>query len=66
MSYDHHPFYTNWRAITSQHINTTLKQAAGKIGLYNLGYSPGDISSHSLRAGSAMAMHLNGVDPNTI
>jgi hypothetical protein len=62
----HHPLYTNWRAITSQHINTTLKRAAGKIGLYNLGYGPGDVSSHSLRAGRAMAMHLNGVDPNTI
>jgi hypothetical protein len=62
----HHPMYTTWRTISSQQINTTLKQAAGEIGLYTLGYCEGDVSSHSLRAGGAMAMHLNGIDPNTI
>ena len=61
-----HPLYTDWRTINASHINTTLKQAAGEIGLYKLGYSEGDVSSHSLRAGGAMAMHLNGIDPNTI
>lgn len=61
-----HPFSTTFRPITSQRINSTLKLAAGEIGLYKLGYTESDISSHSLRAGGAMAMHLNGVDPNTI
>jgi Phage integrase family len=61
-----HPLKVGWQTITSQHINNTLKQAAGEIGLYLLGYTFNDISSHSLRAGGAMAMHLNGVDANTI
>jgi hypothetical protein len=61
-----HPLYTTWRTITATHINSTLKRAAGDIGLYNLGYAEGDVSSHSLRAGGAMAMHLNGIDANTI
>jgi len=61
-----HPLYTTWRTITSHHVNTALKQAGADIGLYELGYSEGDVSSHSLRAGGAMAMHLNGIDPNTI
>jgi Phage integrase family len=61
-----HPLKVGWQSITSQHINATLKQAAGEIGLYKLGYTPNDVSSHSLRAGGAMAMHLNGVDANTI
>jgi hypothetical protein len=61
-----HPLKVGWQSITSHHINTTLKQAAGDIGLYKLGYTPNDVSSHSLRAGGAMAMHLNGVDANTI
>ena len=60
------PFYTGWNTITAQHINISLKHAAGTIGLYTLGYDEGDVSSHSLRAGGAMAMHLNGIDPNTI
>ena len=30
------------------------------IGLYNLGYTRQDVSSHSLRSGGVMAMHLNG------
>jgi Phage integrase family len=60
------PLNVGWNSITAQHINTTLKQAAGEIGLYQLGYTEADVSSHSLRAGGAMAMHLNGVDANTI
>ncbi len=61
------PGYRTWSHITANNINTTLKQAAGDIGLYSqFGYDPSDISSHSLRAGGAMAMHLNGVDATTI
>ena len=61
-----HPLYTTFRTITYARINSTLKRAAGEIGLYQLGYAEADVSSHSLRAGGAMAMHLNGIDPNTI
>lgn len=60
------PFHVGFQTITSQHINTTLKHAAGAIGLYELGYTDSDVSSHSLRAGGAMAMHLNGIDAHTI
>lgn len=54
--------------ITASEINTTLKDAAALIDLYTpeMGYTKRDISSHSLRAGGAMAMHLNGVDALTI
>jgi integrase len=48
------------RYIDANEINTALKAAAGSFGLYDLGYGKGDVSSHSLRAGGAMAMHLNG------
>ena len=61
-----HPLRAGWNNITSQQSNTTLKQAAGDIGLYELGYCEGAVSSHSLRAGGTMAMHLNGIGPNTI
>jgi hypothetical protein len=61
-----HPLKIGWQSITAQNINDTLKLAAREIGLYQLGFTPGDISSHSLRAGGAMAMHLNGIDANTI
>lgn len=61
-----HPLRTTWCSINSQHINQTLKDAGQAIGLYDLGYTAGDVSSHSLRAGGAMAMHLNGIDTNTI
>jgi hypothetical protein len=46
--------------ISPNDINQALKQAAAAIGLFKLGYCKNDISSHSLRAGGAMAMHLNG------
>jgi hypothetical protein len=61
-----HPLQVAWQSISAHHINDGLKLAAAQIGLYHLGYTEGDISSHSLRAGGAMAMHLNGIDANTI
>ena len=61
-----HPLYRTWRDVTADHVNKALKVAAGDIGLYNLGYTEADVSSHSLRAGGAMAMHINGCDPITI
>ena len=55
-----------WKYISATQINTTLKDAGEAIGLYKLGYTRNDISSHSLRAGGAMAMHINGVPTLTI
>ena len=55
-----------WHHIKPTDISAAVKHAAGAVGLYNLGYSQDDVSSHSLRAGGAMAMHLNGVDTITI
>ena len=52
--------HSSWQSITARHINETLKDGADLIQLYNLGYTRDDVSSHSLRAGGAMAMHLNG------
>jgi hypothetical protein len=52
--------------VTPTHINTCVKSAARTIGLYNMGYEPSDVSSHSLRAGGAMALFLNGADIPTI
>jgi hypothetical protein len=61
------PTHVIWSHITASQINTMLKAAAGDIGLYSdFGYDPSDISSHSLRAGGAMAMFLNGVSTTTI
>ena len=48
------------RYIDPNDINTALKESAKDFGLFKLGYERGDVSSHSLRAGGAMAMHLNG------
>ena len=62
----HHPLYSRPRHVTANHINQVLKTAAEAIGLHHHGYQPSDVSSHSLRAGGAMALHLNGCDPTTI
>lgn len=62
----HTPFHLTWRQVKADEITKAIKRAAGAIGLYQLGYTPDDVSSHSLRAGGAMAMHLNGVDAITI
>ncbi len=54
--------------VTQSTINGAVKAAAKDIGLYksDIGYTPKDVSSHSLRAGGAMAMHLNGTPHDTI
>ena len=52
--------------VLGSHINNTVKEAAMTMGLDKHGYSKTDISSHSLRAGGAMAMHLNGIDTRII
>ena len=56
------------RYISAADISKAVKDAAEEIGLYEpeIGYQRSDVSSHSLREGGAMAMHLAGVDTNKI
>ena len=58
--------HLSWKQVNPTEINKAVKHAAGAVGLYNLGYSQDDVSSHSLRAGGAMAMHINNIDTITI
>lgn len=44
------------------HISKTIKQTILDLGLQQFGFSEHTVSSHSLRAGGAMAMKLNGMD----
>ena len=60
------PMFTLWQHVKADQISTLLKWAAGEHGLYTRGYTPEDVSSHSLRAGGAMALFLNGASTITI
>ena len=59
-------FHTQPQPVTPKHINTAIRTAAGAIGLWEAGYQSKQVSSHSLRAGGAMALHLHGADITTI
>ena len=50
----------------ASHANTAVKAAARALKLHLCGSSADLVSSHSLRAGGAMAMKLNGEDRDTI
>ena len=54
------------RHVYASHINTAVKAAARALKLHLCGFTPDLVSSHSLRAGGAMAMKLNGEDRDTI
>ena len=47
-------------------INRAIRHATKALQLDRCGFTDKDVSSHSLRAGGAMAMKLNGVDSITI
>jgi hypothetical protein len=47
-------------------ISTTIKQTVLALGLHQFGFTEQTVSSHSLRAGGAMAMKLNGIDDTII
>jgi hypothetical protein len=47
-------------------INAMVKHAVRALKLDEKGFPPAAVSSHSLRAGGAMAMHLNHIDRDTI
>ena len=47
-------------------INSALKAAVLRLDMKKHGFEAAQISSHSLRAGGAMALHLNKVPTHTI
>ncbi len=47
-------------------INKALKESIRTLNLQQCGFNATNVSSHSLRAGGAMAMKLNGIDCITI
>ena len=62
----YNPLFTHWKNVTADNINNAVRAAAGQTGLYTRGYEPSDVSSHSLRAGGAMALYLHKVPISTI
>ena len=52
--------------IRSTSITETIKSAAKELHLEQFGIPPSKVSSHSLRAGGAMALHLNGARDHSI
>jgi integrase len=54
------------RPLQSSDINTMIKSAVRALHLDKKGFPPESVSSHSLRAGGAMAMHLNDIDRDKI
>ena len=54
------------RHITARLINKAVKDAVTDLHLDKSGLPEETVGSHSLRAGGAMALHLNNVSDNTI
>ena len=54
------------RTLLASDMNTAIKSAISQLGLPKYGLQPDHVGSHSLRAGGAMAMHLNGIPHNVI
>ena len=52
--------------VLASDINRAVKLAVGQLGLIAKGFNLQDVSSHSLRAGGAMALKLHGYDRDTI
>jgi hypothetical protein len=52
--------------VSPSQVNTVLKKAVTQMGLQRYGFTRNNVSSHSLGAGGAMAMKLNGIDTITI
>jgi hypothetical protein len=60
------PVSKSARPLQSSDINKLIKKAVVMLGLDKKGFPPDSVSSHSLRAGGAMAMHLNHIDRDKI
>jgi hypothetical protein len=54
------------RPLQAHDMNSIVKTAVRALKLDKKGFPPEAVSSHSLRAGGAMAMHLNGIDRDKI
>lgn len=54
------------KSITSTQLRNTLRQAVKDLNLHEQGIDPDLIGVHSLRAGGAMALKLNGQEDTTI
>lgn len=54
------------RLVTATDMNKAVRHAVTTLGLARNGLTANLVGSHSLRAGGAMAMYLNGVAHNTI
>jgi hypothetical protein len=54
------------RQITPHDISSAVKNTTQTLGLARFNIHPEDVSSHSLRAGGAMAIHLGGASATTI
>ena len=52
--------------VLASDINHAVKRAVAQLGLIAKGFNLTDVSSHSLRAGGAMALKLHGYDRDTI
>ena len=55
-----------WDEVTAENIGDAMKVAVVTTGLHEKGITPNDVGSHSLRAGGAMALKLNGISDTTI
>lgn len=60
------PTYPQGKSVTAAKMNKAVKYAVKFLNLDKKGLLSDQVGSHSLRAGGAMAMHLNKVDHNTI
>jgi hypothetical protein len=58
--------YPKGRALRTTCITRALQKTVTHLRLDRQGIRPTDVSSHSLRAGGATAMHLNGIPDRTI
>jgi hypothetical protein len=58
--------HADLKHVRSSHINTKVKDLVEALGYTSAGYDRRSVSSHSLRAGGAMAMKLNDIDRDTI
>ena len=57
---------TGPKQVRPRHISDAVKRAVKNLGMERYGFPESQVSSHSLRAGGAMALKLNGVDCITV
>ena len=55
-----------WQSVTSTHMRNAIRHTAQDLNLHENGIDPDLIGSHSLRAGGAMALKLQGVSDTII